>query len=115
MLQDYCYNAKIERVVDGDTVDAIVDLGFSVHINERLRIAYIDTPETYGVKKESQEYKDGIIAKNRLIELVEGKSVIIKTYKKGKYGRYIAEIFLNDNVSVGEILLNEGLAKPYIQ
>jgi len=113
MTTEYRYKAKIVRIVDGDTLDAIVDLGFSVFIKERLRIANIDAPETYGVKKESLEYKEGMVAKERLIELTEGKDVIVKTQKKGKYGRYIAEIFLYDGRSVGEILLSEGLAKPY--
>lgn len=114
MLPDYCYNAFVSRVVDGDTLDARVDLGFNVFIVERFRIANIDAPETYGVKKETVEYENGMITKNRLIELIEGKNVTIKTEKTGKYGRYIAEIFLDGN-SVGDILLSEGLVEPYAQ
>jgi len=113
MLPDYCYNAIINRVVDGDTVDAQIDLGFNIFIRERLRIANIDAPETYGVKKDSAEYEAGMVAKNRLVELVDGKQVTIKTEKKGKYGRYIAEIFV-DGSSVGEVLLSEGIVERYL-
>jgi len=109
---DYCYKAVVERVVDGDTIDVLISLGFNVKIKERLRLSGIDSPETYGVKKESDEYAAGMIAKNRLIELVENKDIIVKTEKKGKYGRYIAEIFINEQ-SVNQILLSEGLVKPY--
>ena len=111
---EYYYKCKISRVVDGDTVDGIIDLGFGILFKHRLRIAKINAPEIYGVKKESEEYKLGIVSKNRLVELVEGKDVFIKTEKKGKYGRYIAEIFLYDGSSVGETLLLEGLAAPYL-
>ena len=110
----YCYKAKIDRVVDGDTVYAFINVGFNISIYEKIRIAKIDTPEIYGVKKDTQEYEDGMRAKDRLVELIEGKDVIVRTEldKKGKYGRYIAEIFV-DGSSVGDILLSEGLARIY--
>lgn len=111
----YVYRATVERVVDGDTLDLNISLGFKVHVHERVRLIGVDTPETYGVKKESQEYQDGMKAKARVEELVLGQEVTIKTQKDktGKYGRYLAEIFYGDSgVSLGETLLIEGLAKP---
>ncbi len=113
----YLYKATVTRVVDGDTVDLEVDLGMNIFVKERVRLARINTPETYGVKKDSEEYKAGIKAKERLIELVENKQVAIETIKdkKGKYGRYIAELYVfeEDWFSVNTLLLDEGLAEPY--
>ena len=113
----YLYKATVTRVVDGDTVDLEVDLGMNILVKERVRLARINTPETYGVKKTSEEYKAGVKAKRRLAELVEGKQVTIETIKdrKGKYGRYIAELYVleKDWFSVNTLLLDEGLAEPY--
>lgn len=113
----YTYSAFCVRVVDGDTLDLDVDLGFGVHKHDRFRISGINTPETFGVKKESQEYAEGMKAKNRLEELVTGKELIVKTEKdkKGKYGRYIANIIIElTGEDVGEILVKEGLAERKI-
>lgn len=116
----YMYKATVTRVVDGDTVDLEIDLGMNVFVKERIRLAKINTPETYGVKKTSEEYKAGMKAKDRLIELVEGKEVAIETLKdkKGKYGRYLAVLYIclgsnQEWSSVNTLLLEEGLAKPY--
>ena len=115
----YMYKAKVTKVVDGDTVDLEIDLGMNVFVKERIRLARINTPETFGVKKESKEYKAGMKAKERLVELVEGKEVAIETLKdkKGKYGRYIAELYItnsnNEWKNINTTMLDEGLAKPY--
>lgn len=88
----YEYKAVVDRVVDGDTVDFIVDLGFSVKIKIRGRLSGVDTPE--------RGHQDFRLATNKCRELLdkasgafpyEGK-VIIKTNKTGKYGRWIVEI-----------------------
>lgn len=113
MQPNYCYKAFIKRVIDGDSVVAIISLGFNILVEEKLRLADIDAPETYGVKKESEEYQKGILAKERLQELVENKDVVIRTSKTGKYGRYIAEIFIEDDQVVNQMLLEEGLVEPY--
>lgn len=110
----FTYIAKCVRVVDGDTLDLDIDLGFGVHKIDRFRIAGINTPETYGVKKESAEYAAGMKAKNRLEELVMDKELIVTTEKdkKGKYGRYIATILVElTGENVGETLVSEGLAE----
>ena len=88
----YEYKATVDRVVDGDTVDFIVDLGFSVKIKIRTRLAGVDTPE--------RGQKDFLLATQQCRELLnrasasfpyEGK-IIIKTEKTGKYGRWIVHI-----------------------
>lgn len=117
----YEYSAKIVRVVDGDTVDADVDLGLDVHLNLRFRLYGINTPEIRS--KDPKEKTAGLAAMNRLVALVEGKQVIIKTDKDKteKFGRYLTTIFLSpsvmtrpaEEISINQILVNEGLAKEY--
>jgi micrococcal nuclease len=113
----YLYKATVIRVVDGDTVDLEIDLGMSVFVKQRIRLAGIDTPETYGVKKDSKEYAAGMKAKNRLKELIEGKEIAVETVKdkKGKYGRYLGDLYmLQENwICVNNLLVSEGLAKRY--
>lgn len=111
----YTYRAIVTRVVDGDTLDLRVDLGMYIFHRVRVRLKGIDTPEVYGVKKESEEYNAGKLASARAKELVDGKSVIVKTEKDktGKYGRYIADILFDDDdgvtKSLSEVLIQEGL------
>jgi micrococcal nuclease len=113
----YLYKATVVRVVDGDTVDLEIDLGMNVFVKERIRLARINTPETYGVKKDSEEYKAGMKAKERLEELVLGKEIALETVKdkKGKYGRYLGELYTTDTnwICINSLMINEGLAKPY--
>ena len=108
------YYATVLKVVDGDTIDVMVDLGMGVHRKERLRFSRINAWETRGEHKEK-----GKLAKARVAELIPvGDKVLIKTQKdkKGKYGRYIAEIFILDgvmSVNLNDLLLNEGHAVLY--
>lgn len=110
----YQYKAKVERVVDGDTMDVIVDVGFKITTNQRIRLAKINTPETYNVKKESEEYKNGMKAKEYVIKRLEenNNEIILETDKLvGKYGRYIGTIFLSDSdVTLNDELVSRGLA-----
>lgn len=103
----YEYKATIIKVYDGDTVTAIIDLGFNVSVKENIRLARINTPEVRGVER-----PDGLISRDRLSERILNKEVIIKTNKdkKGKYGRYIGEIILNDE-NLNDWLVTEGLAE----
>jgi micrococcal nuclease len=103
----YEYRAKIVKVYDGDTVTAVVDLGFNVSVTEKIRLYGLDTPEIRG-----EERADGLISRDRLRERILDQEVTIKTFKdkKGKYGRYIAEIFLGDE-NINEWLITEGLAE----
>ena len=87
------YNAKVLKVVDGDTVDALVDLGFSVHRKIRVRLYGIDAPESR--TRDLEEKKKGLAAKARLIEILDEHDyeIIIKSYGLGKYGRCLGELF----------------------
>lgn len=111
----YEYKAKLDRVVDGDTLDLIIDVGFKMTTNQRIRLAHIDTPETYRVKKTSEEYKKGVEAKEYVEKRLADNhnEMRINTYKKiGKYGRYIGIIWLEDSdVSLNDELVQNGYAK----
>ncbi len=111
----YKYKAKIDRVVDGDTFDIVIDLGFKITTHQRIRLQGIDTPETYSVKKDSEEYKKGMAAKNFAVQRIEANNfeALIETQKTtGKYGRYIATVWLADNpISLNDELVEKGFAK----
>ena len=86
----YEYKAKLVRVIDGDTIDCIIDLGFDVRLKERIRLKGIDTPE-------SDEF-----------------TIITELDKKGKYGRILGTIILPDRkISLNQMLLDEGHAEVY--
>jgi len=111
----YKYKAKLDRIVDGDTMDVIIDLGFKITTFQRIRLARINTPETYNVKKDSEEYKKGMEAKlfveKRLAD--NNNEMLLETEKvTEKYGRYIGTIYLSDNtVSLNDELVAKGFAK----
>jgi len=111
----YEYKAKLDRVVDGDTIDCVIDLGFDINYKCRVRLKGINTPETR--TRDLEEKKRGFAAKDRVIELFEGQETfIIKTEldKKGKYGRILGTIIINNNdESINQILLSEGHAEVY--
>ncbi len=110
----YQYNAEIIRCVDGDTVDAWIDVGFDMRIKQRLRLHGIDTPETR--TKDPIEKKVGLMAKARVQELLEvGKTYPIWTVEKGKFGRYLARIYLDEarDQCVNDMLVEENLALIY--
>lgn len=102
----YRYKAKVIRVVDGDTYRLEIDLGFRIKFTETVRLYDADTPETYRPKSEA-ERKHGKEATAFVKGLIEGKEVIIETYKdkKGKYGRYLAQIItMDEDGTIGEDL-----------
>jgi len=104
----YTYKAVVYNVVDGDTVDVMVDLGFKMYSKQRIRLAGIDTPER------GQEGYDK--AKDRLKELVLNQEVTLYTTKASKWGYFLGEIYLEDpwvGVNVNTTMIQEGLAKPY--
>ena len=113
----YEYKCKIVKVVDGDTVDVDIDLGFGVWLNdERVRIMGIDTPESR--TRDAVEKKFGLAAKKRLKELL-GPTAILKTQVsksgedlKGKFGRILGDFVVGDR-TVTEILIEEGHAVAY--
>jgi micrococcal nuclease len=112
----YNYKAKLVRVVDGDTIDAEIDLGFGVFIKQRIRLYGIDTPESR--TKDLEEKERGLAAKARLTELLP-KEFIVQTIlnKRGKYGRVLGTLLVEDesgNVTdINETLVTEGFAVHY--
>ena len=107
------YKAIVRRVVDGDTMDVTLDLGFDILYNNRIRLYGINTPESR--TRDLEEKKLGLAAKDRVKELCPvGSSVIIKTTKegRGKYGRILGEIFVGE-VNINQQLVAEGHAVEY--
>ena len=88
------YNAFVLRVLDGDTIDALVDLGFNVSMKIRFRLSGFDAPETYRPKSKDEKLA-GLKAAESLKEMIGNKSVIIESNKFGKY-RYLAKVYFND-------------------
>lgn len=110
----YKYKAKVDRIVDGDTMDIVIDLGFKITTHQRIRLQGINTPETHKVKKTSEEYKKGMAAKEFVMQRVadNNNEALIETEKDtGKYGRYIATVWLADNTtSLNDELVEKGYA-----
>ena len=107
----YKYKGVVLRVVDGDTVETMIDMGFKMFTKQRLRIDAIDTPETWRPKSEAEKIH-GEAAKTRAIELLEGKEVIFTTSKSvGIYGRFGASITLENGQDYATLMINEGFEK----
>lgn len=109
----FTYATKIEKVIDGDTVDCIIDLGFNIYHKERFRLNGIDTAEK--TSSDPVTKQKGLDATKFLKDLIEGKDVKIVTYKPDKYGRYLCDIYTlsDDKKTVNTMLLENGLAKVY--
>ena len=110
----YQYKATVERVVDGDTIDLTIDLGFKITTHQRIRLAGIDTPEIFSVKKDSEEYKKGMEAKEFVETRVAANNnkAIVETEKvTEKYGRYIGTItFADSETTLNDELVDKGHA-----
>jgi len=104
---------KINRIIDGDTVDLDIDLGFGITLSHRVRLKGINAAETRTLDLE--EKSEGIKARLWLEkELAREGEWIIDTTKEDKYGRILGTLYLvGDPVTVNERMLNEGIAKPY--
>lgn len=109
----YEYNAKLIRVIDGDTVDALIDLGFDVWVKKRIRLYGIDAPETR--TRDLNEKAQGLATKERLSELLEASDglFIVSSHGVGKYGRCLATIFI-EKQNINELLVTEGYARRYV-
>ena len=111
----YTYFVKsIDRVVDGDTVDISIDLGFDLTKKERVRLAGIDTPEPR--TKDTKEKELGYEAKEFLeIHLMKASKLTVKTEKDGKYGRMLGWLYKTeeDEVSINELMIDKGYAWAY--
>ena len=106
------YDAKIVRVIDGDTIDALIDLGFSVWIKKRIRMSGINAPESR--TRDLEEKKLGIAAKERLQSILNDSSgsFTLVSHGVGKYGRCLGELFIGDK-SINEQLIIEGIVRRY--
>jgi len=113
----YIYRIRsIAKVVDGDTIDADIDLGFDISLSKRIRLAGIDTPESR--TKDEYEKKLGLESKEWLKKHLEGaKDIIVKTElpdSTEKYGRIIGHLFINNEAtSLNDQMIVEGYAWPY--
>jgi micrococcal nuclease len=100
------YKAVVDKVVDGDTVDLSIDLGFSIWHKARVRLLGIDTPEKW--------YDFGKVVKAYVEEMLLSKRVQITTTKPDKYGRYLVNIYLDGmEESFNQHLMDSGMAKSY--
>ncbi len=118
-----CYNfrvTEINKVVDGDTIDVTIDLGFDLYKKERVRIAGVDTPEKR--TRDLEEKELGIDATNWMKENLEGAidgddELTIRTELKGgvgKYGRLLGWLYVGDEeISLNELMIQEGYAWAY--
>ena len=113
----YKYRCKIIRVIDGDTVDVDIDLGFGIWLHkERVRLFGIDTPESR--TRDLEEKKRGLAAKDRLVEMLESNDnkFILQSYGIGKYGRCLAELFIpmnGEETCINKQLILEGHGVEY--
>ena len=110
------YNAVIVKVVDGDTVDVDIDLGFSVWLKkQRVRLYGLDTPESRTRDKEEKKY--GLLAKAKVLEHCPiGSKIKVKTQKgksKGKYGRILGELISDKSVNVNKFLIDNNYGVDY--
>ena len=108
----YIYNAKCINVVDGDTIDAQIDLGFDTHKVIRIRLVGINAPESR--TRDLEEKTRGLAAKQFVIDILKKhhNNFILHSQGVCKYGRCLGEIFLGD-VKLNELLITEGHATAY--
>jgi len=112
----YQYKATITRIIDGDTVDCDIDLGFSVTLTkQRIRLHGIDTPESRTRDKVEKKY--GLLAKQYLKDFIEKEDshVLIETSKekRGKFGRILGKLVNAGGVCVNDLMCETGHAVPY--
>ena len=106
------FQAKVKRVVDGDTLDCDIDLGFHLTLTERVRLMGIDTPETR--TRDPIEKANGLKSKSFVEDFValSDGNVILKVHGFGKFGRPLADLFV-DGINLNHKLVDLGYAVPY--
>ena len=114
-MDKHIYSAKVVRVVDGDTADAMIDLGFDTWVKKRIRFYGVDTWESR--TRNLEEKKKGLAAKDYVKNLLENSDegkFLLKSHGVGKYGRVLGELFVKgNNTSVNELLKENGHASEY--
>jgi micrococcal nuclease len=128
MSQLYYYKLSNIRVVDGDTIDADIDLGFKVYTRQRIRLHRINTPETRlqskikNLEDRIHEKNLGLKAKAFLKNICRNHDIYMHSVGSGKYGRVLGELFFNkpnelglyeEYTCINDLLLSEGHARPY--
>ena len=123
----YEYGFKLDRVVDGDTVDGTIDLGFGISVKKRIRLLGINAPETRlqrKIKDETARIAEkelGLRAKDKLSDMLHNRKIIIQTKldKTGKFGRVLGTLLINDHgieesrLNVNKFLLSKGYVRKY--
>lgn len=110
-VQLYTYRAKITDVYDGDTFTADIDLGMGIYMHGvKIRLLNVDTPEIRGEERER-----GLEVRDHVRSLILGKEVVIQTQqdKTGKYGRLLAEIYIDENTTLSNYLVENFMAEWY--
>jgi endonuclease YncB( thermonuclease family) len=111
---DFSYRVnKVTKVVDGDTIDVVIDLGFDIMYKSRVRLFGIDTPESRTRDKVEKKY--GLLSKKFLQENLKKGKLVIKTHKDsetGKFGRILGEIFVN-GININVLMCTKGHAVEY--
>ena len=114
-MDKHIYSAKLVRVVDGDTADAMIDLGFNVWVKNRIRFMGVDAWESR--TRNLEEKKKGLAAKDYVKDLLENSDegkFLLKSHGVGKYGRVLGELFVKGNdTSVNDLLKENGHASEY--
>jgi micrococcal nuclease len=109
----YEYKVKeVTKVIDGDTIDVVIDLGFHISIQSRIRLAGINAPETR--TSDLNEKSKGLDAKEWLKKELDGQEIVIKTSKEEKYGRMLGYLYTkNHSFTINERMIEEGFAVKY--
>ena len=109
------FEARITDVIDGDTVDCDIDLGFGIwYIDQRIRLSGLDTPECR--TRDLMEKRFGLMAKNKMLDMLPiGSTCVLRTYDVGKYGRILGDFWTEetDGKSVVEIMIEEHYGVEY--
>ena len=106
------YKAKCLRVIDGDTCDCLIDIGFKIFIKERIRFYGINTPESR--TRDKAEKKRGLEVKEFVRIAIEGTDILLETHKQGKFGRYLGTIYYGEeNFNLNKELVDKGMAVSY--
>lgn len=115
VLTMYSYWGKVVKVVDGDTYDILIDAGFDIRFQGRFRLLGVDTPEVFGIKRNSEEYQRGLAASKFVRGVMPaGTWVEVRVYQSNdKYGRWLADIFI-DGVSLADTILAAGHGVKYL-
>jgi micrococcal nuclease len=106
----YQYKAKVFKVVDGDTFDAEVDLGFNMFARVRFRLKDFDTSEIHR-PKDKEELAHGLLAKELVESLILNKTVTLNTYKEAAYNRWEADCILDNSRSLKDVLTEAQMQK----